>query len=71
MPCHSVPPSYDFAGQNLNFSGQLSDDRLLIAANDDLYPIDKKMESKYIHHSVSSGIPRPFLRLEGFPYKIS
>ena len=27
MLCHSVRPGYDFAGQNLNFSGQLSDDR--------------------------------------------
>ena len=32
MPCHSVRPGLRFCCQNLNFSGQLSDDRLLFAA---------------------------------------
>ena len=32
MLCQSVRPGYDFAGHDLNFSGQLSNDRLLFAA---------------------------------------
>ena len=37
MPRHSVWPGYDFAGQNLNFSGQLSNDQLFFAALNNLH----------------------------------
>ena len=39
MPCHSVRPGEDFAGQNLNFGGELSDGRLICSLVMGLIPV--------------------------------